>query len=181
MRIFNVKNLSNTVFKEPTPYPGALRAAVTQGYSPHNHRGEWRGVSPDELARGMILAVADAARSEAGNADLLNAWKRCLLSTPFAFAELATANERTWHALQLRELLSTEYFAARRSCVQRCFEVAKLRHRLAETVSAKAAACMIHKEYQKQLTMCPGSAGAETQVRDLKLRDRPGVVLTQGG
>ena len=65
--------------------------------------------------------------------------------------------------------------------MQRCFEVAKLRHRLAETVSTKATAHMFHKEYQKQLVMCPGSAGAEAQVRDLKFRDRPGVVLTQGG
>ena len=129
----------------------------------------------------MVFAVADAVRSEAGNADLLNAWKRCLLSTPFTFAELASANERTWYVLQLRELLSTEYFAVRRSCMQRCFEVAKLRRRLAETVSTKAAAYMIHKEYQKQLVMCPGSAGTKTEVRGLKFRDRPGVVLTLGG
>jgi len=124
--------------------------------------------------------VADAVRSEAGNTDLLNAWKRCLLSTPFTFVELATANQRTWYALQLRELLSTEYFAARRSCMQRCFEVAKFRARLAEKVSTKATAYMIHKEYQKQLVMCPGSAGTETQVRDLKFRDRPDV-HTLGG
>ena len=129
----------------------------------------------------MIFAVADAVRSEAGHTDPLNAWKRCLLSTPFTFLELATANQRTWYALQLRELLSTEYFAVRRSCMQRCFEVAKLRGRLAETVSTKATAYMIHKEYQKQLAMCPGSAGTEAQVRGLKFRDKPGVVLTLGG
>ena len=38
------KHLSNTVFKEPTPYPGALHVAVTQGYSPLNHRGWLRGM-----------------------------------------------------------------------------------------------------------------------------------------
>ena len=67
--------------------------------------------APEELTHGMIFAVADAVRSEAGNTDLLNAWKRCLLSTPFAFMALATAGQRTWYALQLREILSTEYFA----------------------------------------------------------------------
>ena len=92
LNINSVKTLSNTVFKEPTPYPvDALHVVVTPGYNPHNRRGEWRGLCPEELTHGMIFAVADAVRSEAGNTDLLNAWTRCLLSTPFAFAELATA------------------------------------------------------------------------------------------
>ena len=107
----------------------------------------------------MICDVADAVRPEAGNTDLLNAWKRCLLSTPFAFVVMATANQHAVHALQLRELLPIEYFAVRRSCMQRCFEVARLRGRLAERVSTKAPAHMIYAEYQK-LSMCPGSAGA---------------------
>ena len=86
LNIFNVKSLPNTVFKEPTPYPvDALRVAVTPGYNPHHRRGEWRGLCPEELTHGMICAVADAVRSEAGNTDLLNAWKRCLLSTTLAF------------------------------------------------------------------------------------------------
>ena len=89
------------------------------------------------------------------------------------FVVLTTANQRTWHALQLRELLSIEYFAVRRSCMRRCFEVARFRARLAETASTKAAAYMIHKEYQKQLVMCLGSARTEAQARGLKLRDRP--------
>ena len=129
----------------------------------------------------MIFAVADAARSEAGNTDLLNAWKRCLLSTPFTFVELDTAKQRSWYALQLRGRLSTDYFAVWRSCMQRFFEVAKFRDRLAETVSTKATAYMIHKEYQKQLVMCPGSAWAEAQVRDMKLRDRPDIHTLGGG
>ena len=131
---------------------------LTPGYNSHSSRGELRGLCPEELTHGVVFAVADAVRSEAGSTGLLNAWKRCLLSTPFTFVVLATANQHTWHALQLRELLSTEYFAARRSCMQRRFEVAKLRHRLAETVSTKATAYMIDIEYQKQLALCPDSA-----------------------
>ena len=88
------------------PYRGALRGAVTQGYSPLSHRGGWHGASPAELAHGMIFAVADAVRSEAGNTDLLNAWKRCLLSTTFTFQALAAAEQRTWYALQQRENVS---------------------------------------------------------------------------
>ena len=61
------KHLSNTLFKEPTPYPGALHVAVTQGYSPLNHRGWLRGGSPEEIAHGMIFAASHAVRSEAGN------------------------------------------------------------------------------------------------------------------
>ena len=57
-----VKKLPNTFFEEPRPYLGALRAAVTPGYIPLSHRGGWHGVSPDELARGMIFAVADDVR-----------------------------------------------------------------------------------------------------------------------
>ena len=92
MSTINVKSLPNTVFKEPTPYPAdALCAAVTPGYSPHNRRGEWRGLGLEELSPCMIFAVTDAVQWEAGNTDLLNAWKRCLLSTPFTFVELATA------------------------------------------------------------------------------------------
>ena len=82
MRLQAVKKLSSTLLEEPTPYLGALHVAVTQGYSPLNHRGWLRGVSPEEIAHGMIFAVADAARSEAGSASL-NAWKRCLLRTAF--------------------------------------------------------------------------------------------------
>ena len=102
LRLQAVKKLSNTFFKEPSPYPGTLHVAVTPGYEPLNHRGGWHGVSPEELAHGMIFVVAEAARTESDNLDLLNAWKRCLLSTPFHFKLLANPEQRTWYALQQR-------------------------------------------------------------------------------
>ena len=73
LRLQAVKKLSTTLFKEPSPYPGALHDAVMPGYEPLNHRGGWHGVSPEELTHGLIFAVAEAVRSEADNADLLNA------------------------------------------------------------------------------------------------------------
>ena len=69
LRLQAVKKLSETFFKEPNPYPGALHVAVTPGYEPLNHRGGWHGVSPEELAHGMIFAVAEAARTEPENLD----------------------------------------------------------------------------------------------------------------
>ena len=83
LRLHVAKYLSNTAFAEPRPYPGALHVAVAQGYSPLNHRGWLHGVSPEEISHAMIFAVAGAARSDAGNTQLLSAWKQCLLSTAF--------------------------------------------------------------------------------------------------
>ena len=85
----------------------------------------------------MICAASGAARSEAGNADLLNAWKRCLLSTTFAFQVLATPEKRAWYALQQCEGVSAVHLVAHRSCFQRRHEVARVRQRLAETTGAK--------------------------------------------
>ena len=76
LRLQAVKKLSKTLFHEPSPYPGALHVAVAPGYEPLNHRGGWHGVSPEELTHGMIHAVAEAVRTEADNAVLLNDWKR---------------------------------------------------------------------------------------------------------
>ena len=133
---------------------------MAQGYSPHSHRGEWRGVSPEELAHGIIFAVPDAVRSEAGNTDLLNAWKRCLLSASCTSKVLASAEQRTLYALQQRENVSAVDLVVRRSCFQRYYEVARLQQRLAETVSAAVASHMVYDEYRKNFTMFPGSAGA---------------------
>ena len=89
LRLPVAKRLSKTLLEEPRFYPGALHVAVVQGYSPLNHRGWLHGVSPEEIAHGMSSDVADAVRSEAGNTHLLNAWKRCLLITPFTFRRWA--------------------------------------------------------------------------------------------
>ena len=106
----------------------------------------------------MIFAVADAARSEAGNTDLLNAWKRCLLSTSFIFQLLATAQQRSWYALQHRENVSAVRVVVRRSCFQRRREVARVRQRLAETTGAEVTSQMVYDAYQKNLTMVAGAA-----------------------
>ena len=62
LRLHAAKKLPSALFDEPKPYPGALHVAVTPGYAPLSHRGGWHGVSPEELAHGMIFAVADAVR-----------------------------------------------------------------------------------------------------------------------
>ena len=87
LRLPVVKRLSNL---------GALHVAVAQGYNPLNHRGWLHGVSPEEITHGMIFAVADAARLDAGNTRLLSAWKRCLLSISFTFQVLSAPEERIW-------------------------------------------------------------------------------------
>ena len=76
LRLHAAKKLPTTLFKEPTPYLGALRVAVPLGYSPFNHRGGLCGVSLEELTHGIIFAVADAVGSEAEHADLQEELKR---------------------------------------------------------------------------------------------------------
>ena len=163
LRLQAVRTLASTLFQSPTPYPGALHIAVTPGYEPLLHRGAWNSVSPEELAHAMIFAVADAVRTEPDNIDRLNAWKRCLLSTTFTFKLLATAQQRTWYALQQRENVSAVHLVVHRSCFQRCHEVSRLRHRLLETMSsADVTPQMIYDAYQKNLTMVPGASGNVT-------------------
>ena len=110
----------------------------------------------------MIFVVADAARSEAGNTDLLNAWKRCLLSTTFTFKVLVTAEQHTRYALQQRESVSAVRLVVHRSCFQRCHEVVRVRQRLAATTGADATSQMVYNAYQKNLTMVAGAAGTVT-------------------
>ena len=95
--------------------------------------GGWmHGVDPEEIPHDMVFVAAGAVRLDAGNANLLNAWKRCLLSTTFTFKVLATAEQRVvWYALQQREIVPVRLVAGR-SCFQRCHEVARARQMLAE-------------------------------------------------
>ena len=93
-------------------------------------------MSPEELACAMTFAVAEAVRTEAASANFLNYWKRCHLSTTVTFKVLDTAEQRTSHALQQRENVSHVHLVVHRSCVQRCHEVARLRQRHLETMSA---------------------------------------------
>ena len=118
-------------------------------------------MSPEEIAHAMIFAVAQAVRQEGGNADYLNAWKRCLLSATFTFKLLPTAEARTWYALQQRENVSAVHMVVHRPCFQRCHEVLRLRQRLLET-NADATAHMIFQVYQENLTMVQGAAGTVT-------------------
>jgi len=162
LRLQAVKKLSTTLFKEPNPYPGALHVAVTPGYLPLSHRGGWQGVSPEDLTHGLIFAVAEAVRSEADNADRLNAWKRCLLSTTFHFKVLPTPEQRTWYALQQRENVSAVHLVVHRSCFQRCPELARVRQLRAETTGAEVTVQMVYDVYHKNLAMVPGAAGTVT-------------------
>ena len=157
MRLQVAKRLSNTLFEEPSFYPGALHVAAVQGYNHLSHRGWLRGASPEDIAHGMIFAAADAVRSEAGNTNLLSAWKRCLLSTTFTFKVLGTPEQRVWHALQQREILRNA--ANRTSCFQRCHEVARVRQLLAETTSAEVTSQMVYDAFQKNFTTVPLSQG----------------------
>ena len=157
LRLQAATYLSNTAFAEPRPYPGALHVAVAQGYNPLNHRGWLHGVSPEEVAHGMIFAVAAAMRSEAGNTTPMNAWKRCLLSTPFTFQLLGTPEQRVWCALQQREILCNA--ANRTSCFQRCHAVARVLQLLAETTSAAVTSQMVYDACQKNFTTLPHLAG----------------------
>ena len=111
----------------------------------------------------MIFAVADAARSETGNADLLNAWKRCLLSTTFAFQVLATPERCAWYALQQRENVSAVHLVVHRSCFPLCHEVARVRQRLAETTGAEVTSQMVYDACQKNFTMVAGAAGGPSR------------------
>ena len=130
-----VKRMAAQHFHTPIEYPGMLHVAVTTDYEPLNHRGSWHSVSPEEMAHAMLFAVADAVRREQDNLELLGAWKRCMLCTTFRFTVLANAEKRTWYALQQREDVSHHQLLVHRSCFQRCHEMARLRHRLQETVS----------------------------------------------
>ena len=163
LRLQAVHKLASTQFATPTPYPGAMHIAVTRACVPLDHRGAWYSVSPEELAHAMIFAVADAVRTEAANTNLLNSWKWCLLNTIFTVKVLDTAKQRTWYALQQRENVSDVHLVVHRSCFQRCHEVARLRQRLLETMSAsEVTPQVIYDAYKNNLTMVPGAAGTVT-------------------
>ncbi len=161
LRLDAVKDVAANLFRAPTPYPGALHVAVSEGFLPLNHKGSWLSMSPEEVAHAMLFAVADAVRKESGNTEYLNAWKRCLLSTTFTFKLLPNAEARTWYALQQRENVSAVHMVVHRSCFQRCHEVQRLRQRLMES-NADVTAQMIFQVYQDNLTMVQGATGTVT-------------------
>ena len=107
----------------------------------------------------MIFTVADAIRSEAGNTSLMNAWKRCLLSTTFTFQALGAPEQRVWYALQQREILRSAANRTNCSCFQRCHEVARVRQLLAEPTSAEVTSQMVYDARQKNFTTFPHLAG----------------------
>ena len=85
-----------------------------------------------------------------------------MLSTTFAFQVLATAEQRTWYALQQREHVSAVRLVVHRSCFQPRHEVARVRQRLAEATGAEVTSQMVNDTYQKNLTMAAGAARAAT-------------------
>ena len=87
----------------------------------------------------------------------MNAWKRCLLSTPFTFKVLGAPEQRVRHALQQCEILRNA--ATRTPCFQLCQEVARVRQLLAETTSAEVTSQMLDGAYPQNFTVYPHRAG----------------------
>ena len=163
LRLSGVLQLAKHLFHSPTPYPGSLHVAASPGYAPLDHRGSWHSLSPEELHHAMVFAVADAIRSEPDNLDMLNDWKRCLLSTTFMFKSFDTAEQRMWYALQQRENVSAVHLVVHRSCFQRCHELSRLRQRLLDTMSAPdITPQVLFNAYTTNLRMVANASGTVT-------------------
>jgi len=133
MRLERVMELGKFLFgngKDPTHLPHMITVLVdSANYPIMAHKGSLKRVSPEEPCHAAIFVCADDITRLQHDLspeakERLMRWRQIFLSCCFCF-EVATGDDAVyWRAYNLRQLVTAEYGAVRRTAWQMAYELA---------------------------------------------------------
>jgi hypothetical protein len=98
-------------------------AVMGEKYSVHDHIGSLHRVSPEELTEVILFSTVDAINNKCSD-DILNDWKKLLLTIPAIFERHDDADAMYWRGQNLREKLVDIGISVKRTVRQRIYDVA---------------------------------------------------------
>ena len=105
-----------------------------------------------QMAHAMLYAVANAARTDPDNMDLLNNSKRFLLNARFKFQLATTVRDCRRRTLKLMGVAPNIQSAWRRSCFKQCQEIEMVRDALLESMSSsELTPALLCKRYYERM------------------------------
>ena len=103
--------------------------------------------------------------------NVLQEWRRALLSCTFSFKVLTNDYKRHWEGVQLRENLSQSYASLRRTALGRCYEIISFKQRVEKIAGQSGMSCKtIQKCYKDNVKMASNSEPITDNFIEISLR-----------
>jgi len=149
VRTETIPDLMGCYFKLPATMPHNIIISLKEGERPLEKRGALCAIGPEEVRHAMMAAIArDIERGV--ESEVLEEWRRRVLSCTATFQFHATEAGRLQVAMQLRENLANDHEAMSRTQLQRIYEIIFFRDTFARTHGRdQATAANIAAEYAK--------------------------------
>ena len=90
-------------------------------------------VSPPELVHALVLRIHE--RLGEADEDELQGWRKLCLCCTFIFETLGTAEEAYWRAVNLREMVVSDFESLARDVTQRVYELVGYRSLIKTTAN----------------------------------------------
>ena len=149
VRTETIPDLMECYFKLPATMPHNIIISLKEGEHPLEKRGALCAISPEEVRHAMMAAIARDIECGVGS-EVLEEWRRRVLSCTATFQLHATEAGRLQVAMQLRENMANDHEAMSRSQLQRVYEIIFFRDTFARTHGRdQATAANIAAEYAK--------------------------------
>ena len=117
-----IPDLMDCYFRSPATMPHNSLISLREGERPLEKRGSLCAISPEEVRHAMMAAIA---RDIGGGieTEVLEEWRRKVLSCTAIFQVHASEAGRLQVAMQLRENMANDHEAMSRTQLQRIYEI----------------------------------------------------------
>ena len=119
-RTETIPDVMECYFKVPATMPHSVIISLKEGELPLDTRGALCAISPEEVRRALMAAIARDIDGGLGSG-VLEEWRRRLISCTATFQGHATEAERLQAAMQLRESMANDHEAMRRTQLPRVY------------------------------------------------------------
>ena len=117
-----IPDLMDCYFRSPATMPHNILISLREGERPLEKRGSLCAISPEEVRHAMMAAIArDIERGI--ETEVLEEWRRRVLSCTAIFQVHASEAGRLQVAMQLRENMANDHEAMSRTQLQRIYEI----------------------------------------------------------
>ena len=161
-----INYLRDQFFKTPPPiFPYSLAGTLHSDQDPAAHAGTIPVLSPLETVWAPVLAAADAV-SAAASEDVLQQWRKCLLTVTVRFEVLDNKSDRVWRAHNLRESQVGIAHAVKMSALQCVMAVTHSKLALEAQLGCELGAQAHAEAWSKNVTLAPSSEVMKTGLVD---------------
>jgi hypothetical protein len=154
-----IQNLVDHMWKVPRAFTDILVVAIPDGsFKPHEHKGAWKCVSPEEVRYAFYLAIQrdiDAGVDKA----VLEEWLHVALTTTVRFEIINNSMDIFWRNCQLREAVVTAFSAVARTPRQRVLELMNVKDDMERALDGgKVSVQKLAAEYSTKGDLSPANS-----------------------